>query len=134
MEPIVTDENKPAEGEGSVEAPQAPEIPPAKEAPARSEHGSGSGSSHVDYNPHFEKMFQELGKLPESLINALREAVPPKQEEKPADEADEGDHSVAPPKHGAQNADARLSTDKPGGGVGEGGKRSFAQRWLGTGK
>lgn len=122
-------ENKPAEGAEGVQAPSAPEIPPAKEAPSRSEHSSGSGSSHVDYNPHFEKLFQELGKLPEGLINALREAVPPKQDD-PADEEDEVDTSVTATKKGAQAADHRLSADAPEGEK----RRTFADRWLGKGK
>lgn len=121
-------DDKPAEQKTEPEAPSAPAAAPASEAPTRSEHhSSGSGASQMDYNPHFEKMFQELGKLPESLINALREAVPeqPKQEaEAPADEAEEPAAVVPGKTKHKVSAPATKAADTPT-------KRSFASRWLG---
>lgn len=49
----------------------------ANKEPAKVEHSPGAGST--DYTKHFETLFTSIAALPESLINALREAVPKKE-------------------------------------------------------
>lgn len=121
----MSDENQKAEGE-SVQAPEMPA--PEKERPAPSSHAPERGASHPDYAPHFDKVFAELGKMPEYLVNAIREAIPPAppKEEKAEEKEDDGEPApVTPGKKGQQNADEKLSAEKTPA------KKTFGHKWLG---
>lgn len=120
----MADETKSTEGaetQAPVEAPSAPAAPSESKS-------SDPTPSYPDYSKHFESIFQEIGRLPESLINALREAIPEKveKEEKEAEKDDDDPRD--------------FSSDAGGGGKGAKehsvlpkgqGKRTFSDKWFG---
>lgn len=109
--------DQPAKTPEGVEAPAAPEAARAEHverAPSRSEPSK-------DYDPHFQEVVKHLMDMPEKLVNALREAIPPKVEEEPETAV-----------HGEAKAEEEDETPIPPGGKHHvSAKRGFAQKWLG---
>ena len=117
----MADEATEKTAEGEAPAPAAPSAPAA-------EHKTPEPTQH-DYSKHFEAVFQEIGRLPEALINALREAIPEKveKEEEQAVEKDEDDPRDFSSDAGGGGKGAKEHSVLPKGQ----GRRTFSDKWFG---
>lgn len=104
-------------------AGSAPVTAPAHTAEAAASSPPPQPSTQQDFTAHFEALFTHLGKLPEVIIDALREAVPVKEKQAPENqETVVGAQQVAaePAKGGEETVVSVPSS-----------KRSFGNKWLG---
>jgi hypothetical protein len=101
---------------GEAPAP-APASAPAEEGRSRSHSPSDSGPSfdHAT-EAHINRVLMEIAKLPESLINSLREAIPAREQDKEEIRAEakaEAMDPAAPPEPGAQPGTEKGKNKKP---------------------
>lgn len=103
------------------------------EAPAKAETAPKAGHAveHApagpapDWTKHFEELFRHVADMPEKLVNALREAVPAKEQDDDENQSNvvhQEKTEVTPAKKGEQAVGAGLAAGK---------KAPWGHRWLG---